>query len=249
MDNAGISYIQEIMRFATEELCDYDQNQGARIQAPREITEKMANNFFFRFWGRQDVYAKRNEKRDTREAGYYTQCYNFWQEICPKKRREKINCKQFVFCDSSEGMIRIAKERFKCYNAEFSVCDVQKLVYANEFDVITAIQVNHYLHMDERKMALQNIYEALKDKGLFVSFENFAPFTDLGKRVCLEKWKKYQMRQGKSVEECEKHIKRYGEDYFPISILENKELMRNCGFEVVEILWLSNMQVGLWGIK
>ena len=57
------------------------------------------------------------------------------------------------------------------------------------------------------------------------------------------------MRLGKSVEECEKHIKRYGEDYFPISISENMELMRNCGFKVVEILWLSNMQVGLWGIK
>ena len=49
------------------------------------------------------------------------------------------------------------------HNAEFSVCDVQKLVYANEFDVITAIQVNHYLHMDERKTALKNIYEALTD--------------------------------------------------------------------------------------
>lgn len=162
---------------------------------------------------------------------------------------ENVDLEKFVFCDSSEEMIRIAKERFKCYNAEFSVCDVQNLVYANEFDVITAIQVNHYLHMDERKIALQNIYEALKDNGLFVSFENFAPFTDLGKKVYLEKWKKYQMKQGKSAEECEKHIKRYGEDYFPVSISENMELMRNCGFKVVEILWLSNMQVGLWGMK
>lgn len=94
LDNAGVSYTQELMRLhSTEESCDYDPNQGARIQAPREITEKMANNFFFRFWGRQDVYAKRNEKRDTGEAGYYTQCYNFWQDVCPKKRREKINCK------------------------------------------------------------------------------------------------------------------------------------------------------------
>ena len=24
------------------------------------------------------------------------------------------------------------------------------------------------------------------------------------------------------------------------------ELMRNCGFKAVEILWLSNMQVGIW---
>lgn len=162
---------------------------------------------------------------------------------------ENIKLEKFVFCDCSKEMIEIVKERFKCQNAEFSVCDIQKLAYINEFDVITAIQVNHYLQINERKIALQNIYEALNDNGLFVSFENFAPFTNLGKKVYLEKWRNYQIKQGKSVEECEKHIKRYGKDYFPISILENIELMRNCGFKAVEILWLSNMQVGLWAIK
>ena len=162
---------------------------------------------------------------------------------------ENVDLEKFVFCDSSEEMIRIAKERFRDYNVEFSICDVQELAYIDEFDIITAIQVNHYLRMDERKVALQKCYEALKNNGLFISFENFAPFTDLGKLVYLEKWKRYQMKQGKSLEECQKHINRYGKDYFPISLSENVELMKNCGFKVVEILWLSNMQVSLWGIK
>lgn len=162
---------------------------------------------------------------------------------------ENVEIEKFVFCDSSDEMIRIAKERFKRHNAEFSVCDVQQLDYVNEFDVITAIQVNHYLHIDERRIALQKCYEALKDKGLFISFENFAPFTDLGKSVYLEKWKRYQMEQGKSLQECNKHIERYGKEYFPISLSEHMELMRDCGFGIVEVLWLSNMQTGFWGMK
>lgn len=162
---------------------------------------------------------------------------------------ENVELEKFVFCDCSEEMIRIAKERFNSQKAAFSVCDVQELDYSNEFDVITAIQVNHYLHMTERKIALQKCFEALKDNGLFISFENFAPFTDLGKSIFLEKWKRYQMEQGKSFEESNRHIERYGKDYFPISLSEHMELMRNCGFRVVEILWLSNMQVGFWGIK
>lgn len=161
---------------------------------------------------------------------------------------ENVNLEKFVFCDSSEEMIRIAKERFRFHNSEF-ICDIQNLAYVDEFDVITAIQVNHYLRIDERKAALQKCYEALKNNGLFISFENFAPFTELGKSIYLEKWKRYQMKQGKSFEECQKHINRYGKDYFPISLSENMKLMQNCGFRVVEILWLSNMQVGLWGIK
>lgn len=162
---------------------------------------------------------------------------------------ENIEIEKFVFCDSSDEMIGIVKERFNCQQAQFSVCDVQKLHYANEFDVITAIQVNHYLHINERRIALQKCYEALKEKGIFISFENFAPFTDLGKSVYLERWKRYQMEQGKSPQECNKHIERYGKDYFPISLSEHRELMQDCGFSVVEVLWLSNMQVGFWGMK
>ena len=56
-------------------------------------TDEMANLFYARFWGRQDVYAKRSEKKSTGEAGYYTQCWNFWQEICPKAHGRKMNCK------------------------------------------------------------------------------------------------------------------------------------------------------------
>ncbi|MCI8380169.1 MAG: class I SAM-dependent methyltransferase [Lachnospiraceae bacterium] len=162
---------------------------------------------------------------------------------------ENVDLEKFVFCDSSKEMIKIVKERFRCRNAEFSACDIQNLIYTDEFDVITAIQVTHYLRMDERKIALQKCYEALKDNGLFISFENFAPYTEEGKTVYLEKWRRYQIKQGKNPEECGKHIDRYGKDYFPISLSENMELMRNCGFKAVEILWLSNMQVGIWGIR
>ena len=94
-----------------------------------------------------------------------------------------LELEKFVFCDVSDEMIRIAKERFSCSNAEFSVCDVQNLAYVNEFNVITAIQVNHYLQINERKLALKKCYEALKENGIFISFENFAPFTDVGKMV------------------------------------------------------------------
>ena len=93
LDNAGISYGQELLRLhASEELCEFDPNQGTRIKAPEEITEKMANKFFGRFWGRQDVYAKRNEKKDTGETSYFPQCNNFWTEVCYRKQRQNVSC-------------------------------------------------------------------------------------------------------------------------------------------------------------
>lgn len=44
------------------------------------------------FWGRTDVYSKRTIKKSTGEVNYYTQCYNFWKNGCPRITGSKIKC-------------------------------------------------------------------------------------------------------------------------------------------------------------
>ena len=57
----GVSYEKSLLQLKTDEhVEEYELNQGKRIIHPDEITEEMANIFFSRFWGRQDVYAKRS---------------------------------------------------------------------------------------------------------------------------------------------------------------------------------------------
>lgn len=98
LDRSGISYGPELKRLRTpEEISDFDPDQGARIIHPDVITDEMAVMFYARFWGRQDVYARRNEKKATGEAGYFPQCNNFWLEVCPKKHKQKINCKDCAY--------------------------------------------------------------------------------------------------------------------------------------------------------
>ena len=90
LDRSGISYVHEIARISESEKAEeYDPDQGGRIIHPKQITVEMANLFYARFWGRQDVYARRSEKKETGEAGYYTQCYNRWNNVCPKMRHEE----------------------------------------------------------------------------------------------------------------------------------------------------------------
>ena len=63
LDRAGIFYEQIVAsKHAREEA--FNPNQGARIQHV-EITDELANRFFSRFWGRQDVYIKRSVKKGT----------------------------------------------------------------------------------------------------------------------------------------------------------------------------------------
>ena len=86
--DAGISYSE---KETDTDVNEYDPNQGARI-IPREITETDAKVFFSMFWGRTDVYSKRTIKKSTGEVNYYTQCYNFWKNGCPRITGSKIKC-------------------------------------------------------------------------------------------------------------------------------------------------------------
>lgn len=162
---------------------------------------------------------------------------------------KETNIKKFVFCDCSDKMIKAVKNRFNYPNSDFIVSDIRNVNFDNEFDIITAIQVNHYLKKDERISAIRKCHEALKPEGVFISFENFAPYSSLGEKLYLKRWKSYQLKQGKSKDDCNKHIDRYNKYYFPITLSDHLNIMKNCGFKAVEILWLSYMQVGILAIK
>lgn len=89
LEQAGIDY-SACMGGTAETLSVPEQ--GKRIR-PFAITEDMARRFFARFWGREDVYAKRSVNKKTGKAGYFPQCDNFWHYgICPKANRVKIQC-------------------------------------------------------------------------------------------------------------------------------------------------------------
>ena len=48
----------------------------------------MAKEFYGRFWGREDVFARRGKN-----GGYFPQCKNRWDAaICPKAAGEKVFC-------------------------------------------------------------------------------------------------------------------------------------------------------------
>ncbi len=71
----------------------YDPNQGARIKS-FEITDKVANDFFMMFCrGRKDVYDLRYTNPKTGKTGYYTQCFNRWNQGCHIQKQDGIRCK------------------------------------------------------------------------------------------------------------------------------------------------------------
>ena len=91
LDKHNISY--EEVDYSAVSPNAYEHNQGARI-IHKDITPEDANAFFGMFWGRTDVFAKRTVKKATGEVNYYTQCYNFWKQGCPRITGSKIKCQE-----------------------------------------------------------------------------------------------------------------------------------------------------------
>ncbi|GAB4314915.1 MAG: hypothetical protein Kow0019_14920 [Methanobacteriaceae archaeon] len=144
------------------------------------------------------------------------------------------------FCDLSKDRLKFLKP---CPTQEFS----EKL--EEKVDVITAIQCHHYLSFDDRKKALNVCYNNMKDDGIFVTFENIRPLTKKGIEIGKNYWKNFQLKHGRKEEVVEKHLKRFDKEYFPLTIEEHLQLLRDSGFKTVEMLWYSYLQAGFYCIK
>ena len=158
---------------------------------------------------------------------------------------------EFVLCDPSEAMIEESKRKLHGANgvADIILCGSHHMRFQREFDIITAIQCHHYMRHDDRIAATKNCLDALKDDGVFIFFENFAPHDEYAKKTVLDRWGRYQKAHGKSDEEVADHISRYGKNYFPLTIEEHYALLRDTGFSHWGIFWLSYMQAGLYAVK
>lgn len=114
---------------------------------------------------------------------------------------------------------------------------------------MATFQCHHYLHEEERIVATKKCYEALKEGGVFITFENFAPNSEKGKEIVLKRWGQYQNEHGKTQDEVSNHLLRYGKNYFPITIDEHFQVLKDCGFRSIELFWLSYMQLGIYAVK
>jgi tRNA (cmo5U34)-methyltransferase len=126
--------------------------------------------------------------------------------------------------------------------------DSQHLKVAEPVDVVTAIQAHHYMRPAERTTATRNCRELLREGGLFVTFENIRPATHEGTEIAKKIWANFQIGQGRSSATAQDHLARFGVDYFPLTTEEHLQMLTDCGFRVVELLWYAVMQAGFYCI-
>lgn len=155
----------------------------------------------------------------------------------------------FTLCDISNEMLSIARGILGDNGVTYRNISSQALDYCEQFDVVTAIQCHHYLSRTERKMAVEKCYNALKENGIFITFENIRLENDKADLIAVNRWKNYMISNGKTEQEVGEHAERRGKVVFPLTVDEHLNLLKNSGFQCVELLWFSYMQAGFFAIK
>ena len=156
---------------------------------------------------------------------------------------------RFTLADPSGGMLEKAKEKLSGKDVTFINQSSLEISFTDEYDIVTAVQSHHYLQKDERKRAVQNCYEALKESGLFVTFENICMSDPKSDEIAMQRWVAFLEEHGNTPEEVQIQKDRRGVETLPITIEEHINLLRDCGFRSVDMLWTSYLQAGFWAIK
>lgn len=161
---------------------------------------------------------------------------------------------KFIMADPSESMLKQAREKLSHLQNRVSFMEAagtEMLRGSMEepVDVITAIQAHHYLSREGRRQATETCFYLLNQGGLYITFENIRPMTVEGTALGKTAWANFQIEQGKTPEAAAEHMKRFDKEYFPITIAEHIQLMKDVGFRTVEMLWYSKMQAGFYGTK
>lgn len=111
------------------------------------------------------------------------------------------------------------------------------------------MQSHHYLSAEQRKQATQNCFRALKNGGIYITFENIKLSSAESDSLAIKRWESYLRSYGKTEQEVQAHIDRRGTEVFPVTINEHLELLRACGFATADVLWASYLQAGFFAIK
>lgn len=178
-----------------------------------------------------------------------------WLDLgCGTGTLEEIACQRFsdirfTLVDPSEKMLEQAKNKLNDSSIQFICTNSASISFQDRFDVVTAIQSHHYMHEEERRKATECVYNSLVSGGIYITFENVIPEDEELKKAELSRWGRYQQRHGKTEEEAKAHNARCGVNYFPLTVDQHIQLLKEIGFCKVHIFWYSYMQMGVYALK
>ncbi|MDY6467673.1 class I SAM-dependent methyltransferase [Acinetobacter faecalis] len=141
----------------------------------------------------------------------------------------------FVVTELSETMLSQAKQNVQQLNederVEFVVGDFASSSFADQyseinFDAVLTILVSHFIEYETKPNFFRNIYNALKQNGIFLTFDLMKFETENESEIL----KDICMQNGLSEKQASTMLSRLNDDFYPLSENETLGLLEKIGF-------------------
>ena len=163
---------------------------------------------------------------------------------------------RFAVADPSEAMLAQARQRLEAadigrvsFLPAVDSAGLNRVAGALRPQVITAIMCHHYMAPSGRREAVQACHDLLAPGGVLIVFENVECESPRGREWGLERWRRFQLAQGRTPEAVALHLSRFGTELKPVRIAEHLALFREVGFQAAELFWRAHMQAGFYAVK
>lgn len=144
----------------------------------------------------------------------------------------------YLLTDMSEGMLSVAKDRFKdVANVRFQALDYKNESLPKEtFDVILSALSIHHLEHEEKEALFARIYDALPEGGIFINYEQFCGETPDMEQSYIDYWIGQMKAAGLSEKEFTGWEERRAYDK-ECSLTQEMEMFRRVGFPKVDCVY------------
>lgn len=157
-----------------------------------------------------------------------------------KIAKESFTYAQITCLDFAQNMIDVAKLKLSMFeqDVKFLVGDFNNLKIKDEYDVIVSSFALHHIQTDEEKKKLyKNIYQALKDKGVFFTADIVLGVNNFIKNLYEKKWEEHLIKQSVKIKLGSGTLEKYQTDDNPSTLYEHLNWLENSGFNQVETIW------------
>ena len=168
-----------------------------------------------------------------------------------KAVKEKFPQSKITCVDLAENMIYMARTKLSNYSdIEYKIGNFSKLDFDNDYHVIVSSLALHHLKTDEEKKRLYSkIYDALRDGGVFYNADTVLGSNTYLRKVNVEKWKNYMLKNLPMDEVEQKWLPTHYEEDFPASLMDQLDWLSQIGFKELDVVWKYYQGAVYGGIK
>ncbi|WP_311337021.1 carboxy-S-adenosyl-L-methionine synthase CmoA [Campylobacter ureolyticus] len=147
---------------------------------------------------------------------------------------------KFRLCgvDNSKAMQEIAKNKAKAYGSKVNFIEADALTF--EFNSANAVILNYTLQFIrplKRVNFIKKIYDGLKEGGIFILSEKLLYEDKKLSKNMIEIYEEYKEKNGYSKYEIAQKRQALENVLIPFSEDENKKLLKDAGFKVIETIF------------